>query len=399
MFLIFFLKMCSDLGILLSAAGFFAVEFGGHFLYMLGASVWLAVLFAFSAMLREKGWLRFLPLTAGALCFLPGGLVMADLIVIGAACLYVIWLCFLGTYVPVWDRQVEIFSFFWKILAGVLVFEAVMDLRTAAASTLPAGLITLVCCILLNRALRHEASVYRTLHFQLVNAAGLAGVGAAAVLLGSPVVLRAVGAALSWFYEHVISPILMALIWLFVELMKGFNWILQLIRKKDPEEPPVVEIPSGPVDSTDWRVVEEGRGFDIRVLYAILILLACVLLFLLLRKLAGTLRKKAAVPHREGERRMAAPPPPREELPARGPVRKIREIYRKFLRLCRSRSVDLVRSDTSLDVEKKSYTLFDPEESEALRQLYLKARYREEAEPSDAEEAARVFARIKKQLS
>ena len=193
-----------------------------------------------------------------------------------------------------------------------------------------------------------------------------------------------------------ISPILMALVYLFVEFIKGFKWLFSWIRIREPEEPPVQEVPTGPADSTDWREITEGEGLDIRVVYAVLILLAAVLLFLLLRKLAGTLKKKAAAARPAEERRMKAAPLPKEEMPARGPVRKIREIYRKFLRLCRSRSVELVRSDTSWDVERKSLPVFDQEDSEALRQLYLKARYREEANPSDAEEAARLFSQLKK---
>lgn len=398
MFLIFFLKMSSDLGILLSAAGFIAVTTGGHFIYMMLAALWLAVLFAFSALLREKGWLRFLPMAGAALCFLFPDMALTDYLVIGAACLYVLWLCYAGTFMPTWDTQKEIFSIYWKVLAGVFVFEALLDFSSAAASTLPAGVMALACCILLNRALRHEESVYRTMRYQLVNLAGLAAVAFAALLLGSPAVLGAVGAALGWIYDNLISPVLMALLYVFIQLIKGISWLFSWIHIEKVEETEVTNLESGDAASTDWMEFEEGGGVDIRILYAFLIILAGVLLFLLLRKLAGSLRKKASVIQKVNERRLAVTQHEPEDPPAHGAVRKIRELYRKFLRLCRKNSVELKRSDTSSDIEKKSRSLFPEEESEAFREIYIRARYRGEADQKDAEEAADLLSGMKKRM-
>ena len=190
----------------------------------------------------------------------------------------------------------------------------------------------------------------------------------------------------------------MVLLYVFIQLIKGISWLFSWIHIEKIEETEVVNIETGDPASTDWMEIEEGGGVDIRILYAFLIILAGVLLFLLLRKLAGSLRKKASVRQKVNERRLVVTQHEPEDPPAHGAVRKIRELYRKFLRLCRKNSVELKRSDTSSDIEKKSRSLFPEEESEAFREIYIRARYRGEADQKDAEEAADLLSGMKKRM-
>lgn len=55
----------------------------------------------------------------------------------------------------------------------------------------------------------------------------------------------------------------------------------------------------------------------------------------------------------------------------------IRHYYRKFLRLCIKKNVSINVSDTSKDVNIKSYDKFSKDDNQNLRKIYLKCRYSE----------------------
>ncbi len=393
MWMMTFLKMTADLGILLSAAGFFALQLGGHAAPLLLSLPVFALLFAFSFLLKDRGILRFLPLIAAGLLFLYPGLSLTDAVILLTELAYLVWLTVRQAYMPVWETQTEIFSVYWKVFLGVLILEWLGAPAETRAMTLPAGLTASACCILLNRSLRHEPSVYRTLRFQAVNLIGLAAVGFAALLLGSETFLNLVGTGLGWFYNTLIAPLLMGIIYLFIQLIKGIAWLFSFIKLKDPENKDVQDIKLDGL-SPELDLIQGEEAVGIRFLNALLIIAAAAAAFFLLRALARGLRKAKqagsvqAVTLRSGAEEAVAP---------RGPVRRIREIYRRFLHLCLRRKVAIARSDTSLDVQRKSEGLFEEADSAALRRLYLKARYRETADEAEAEQARQLYRQLKKE--
>ena len=397
MWMMTFLKMAADLGILLSAAGFFVLPLGGHAMPLLLSVPAFALCFALSFLLRDRGILRFLPLLPAGLFVLYPGLSAVDIVILSVELLYAVWLTVRKAYVPVWEIQAEIFSLYWKIFLGVLVVEWLIAPVETRTMTLPAGLMASACCILLNRSLRHDPSVYRTPRFQLVNLAGVAAVAVIAALLGSETFLSIVGAGLKWFYDTLIAPLLMGVIYLFTLLIKGLSWVLSFIKIEKPEKKEDMNLDSGE-GSTEMELVEREDPAAVEFLTAVLIIAAAIAVFFLLRALARSMRKarqEKAV--QSVTRRYAAEAVEHDPMPPRGPVRRIREIYRRFLRLCLRREIALTRSDTSLDVQQKSEYLFEQEDSAALRRLYLKARYRETADEEEAEQARALYQKLKKE--
>ena len=397
MIVICFLKICSDLGMFLSLTGFILAELGASPLILLGSVPAVGAVFTLSSLLAEKRLLRFGPL----LLLLPGFFLLplsaADLVCLLSEFLYCAWLIGRKTYYPEWSAQTALFSVFWKILAGLIVVEAVFDWNTTLAMTLPAGLLALGASVLLTRALRHEESVIRSWRFELLNFAGVAALLGAALIIGSPAVMAGLLAAVKWFYLTLISPVLMGAVYIMIWLIKGIAQVFSFIKiRRDESLMPSQVHPSGEPD-TEWdEIIQEESPFDIRILYAILILIGLAILFFILWKLAKSLTRKGAAAGKAGETRTILPAEKKEARPPRGPVRDVREIYRKFLRFCRQRSVELLPSDTSLDVEQKSRPCISGEEEKKLRELYLKARYREEAGPEDAAKAKTLFAAIRR---
>ena len=397
MWMMTFLKMMADLAILLSAAGFFALPLGGHAAPLFLSLPVFALSFSFSFLLKDRGILRFLPPAAAGLLFLYPGLSLTDAVILLTELAYLIWLIIRKAYIPVWGIQTEIFSVYWKVFLGVLLFEWLIAPAETRAMTLPAGLTASACCILLNRSLRHEPSVCRTLRFQAVNLIGLAAVGLIALLLGSETFLGLVGAGLSWFYKTLIAPLIMGVVYLFIQLIKGIAWLFSFIKLKDPEKKDVQDIKLDGLD-TEMELIQGGEAVGIEFLTALLIIAAAAAAFFLLKALARSLRKakQSGTVQTVTGRSVAEETVPESATP-RGPVRCIREIYRKFLRLCLRRKVAITRSDTSMDVQKKSERLFEEEDSEALRRLYLKARYRETADEEEAEQARQLYRQLKKE--
>ncbi|MBR2263711.1 MAG: hypothetical protein IJ917_05105 [Firmicutes bacterium] len=79
------------------------------------------------------------------------------------------------------------------------------------------------------------------------------------------------------------------------------------------------------------------------------------------------------------------------------PAERIRKCYRAYLRLQYQHGLERVPGDTSLDILKFSEETQSIEAEERLRQLYIKARYRGNAEKEEALEAERILEMLSKQ--
>lgn len=98
-----------------------------------------------------------------------------------------------------------------------------------------------------------------------------------------------------------------------------------------------------------------------------------------------------------GGKRFRAERRRRKAKAAGSPADRIRECYRDYLRLQYQHGMDRVPGDTSLDVLRFSGETQSVEAEERLRQLYIKARYRGDAEKEEALEAERILEMLSKQ--
>ena len=81
----------------------------------------------------------------------------------------------------------------------------------------------------------------------------------------------------------------------------------------------------------------------------------------------------------------------RKASAAGSPAERIRECYRDYLRLQYQHGLERVPGDTSLDVLRFSGETQSSEAEKRLRQLYIKARYKGDAEKEEALEAERIL--------
>lgn len=141
---------------------------------------------------------------------------------------------------------------------------------------------------------------------------------------------------------------------------------------------------------------------DRTMLYLMIAALAagilCIAILLIRRKKKGRSRPKFAHEHIERMKPAAEEQPRRRsgEPPLSSNVRQIRRTYRAYLDVVRSLSLRITPSDTSKDVLEASAQRLDVPENQALRELYIAARYGDPGAvtPDQAAEAKRCLSAI-----
>ena len=68
------------------------------------------------------------------------------------------------------------------------------------------------------------------------------------------------------------------------------------------------------------------------------------------------------------------------------------------MKLCRKQGIEITASDTSREIQKKAQHVWDEEATEALRELYLKARYSDQQiQEGEIEQAKREYRKLQKE--
>ncbi len=393
------LKYLSDLGFYYAFGGFVALLGGAEAPFLLASLGLQALAGALSFPLRNRGTLRFLPLVLLAgIFFLPDGGWTGWLAVLPPAA-YIIYLTTKKLYLPDWSAQVDIFHMFWKVLLGFCVLALLVGCGSQlVAITIPAGLVSLICCVVLLRSLRHDLSVCCTPRFQAMNLAAVAGVILAAILFSSDVFLRGGRMLLAGVYQTVVYPLLLGCVYVLAGVLRAVVWLFSRISfSASGQQESEVTIDTSGLENV-FEGMEAGQNADLflRVLTALGLILAVVLLVVFFRWLSGRSRRDA-VRADSVERRSAVSekePLRRRFRASSRPVGQVRAQYRKYLNLCRRRGIELEKSDTSEEIERKTRYVMESEDVRSLRRLYIAARYNDEATKEDAAEARRLYQRL-----
>lgn len=399
-----FMKIAADLAVYYTFAGFFAVLAGASGGRLLLALAMQAVILTLSYPLRRFGLRRAAPLALLALCWFMPGAGPAEYVAILPPALYVAYLAFRGLYEPGWAEQTQIFSVYWKVMLVFAMFGVLFGAAEAVRSAvLPFAVVGLMCCVLLMRSLRHDPEVYCQAKYQAVNVLLLCAVGFGVLFLSSDLFLGACLGAVQMVYRWVITPVLMAFLYLLMAVIRVIVWLVSLLPFQFSLDG-MEQMDMGSISSQEMLQMEEGGTPSARwLLYAaaaIGIVIAGLLLFFLFRALA---RRGSALraERKPGESRtsLAQRSARGEGAPSGAPAAQVRAQYRKFLKLAASRSLGPEKSDTSLDVHEKCRETFDARAAGALRELYLCARYDGRADRQDARRAKELYVQIKKKAA
>lgn len=394
------LRILTDLAFYYAFASYLSVCFGGRYA-MIGMLV-QAACFTLSAALREKPRLRLAVLLPVMLLWLLPGIGVADSVLFLGPAIYLVWQAWKGKYPVEWNRQVELFSVFLKVYTCVAAFLLLSGmLKPLSAASLPCALIMLVCSVLLMRTLRHEPETYCQRRYQLVNLVSVAVVTAVAALISTEAFLKSCLAALGSLYNTLVLPLLMLLLTAFVYLLRGVAWLLTLLNLKLPEESEKIELDlMSAADILGQEVAIQEWDVGKEVLIVLLTILGAVALYFFFRwmsRLGWGEEKVAAVGEKRGV--VDAVPEKAEKPPRFGsPVQRVRAQYRKFLKLYLAEGGGMEKFHTSLDIQKEAGKFrLNAEASGELREIYIRARYADDADARDAARARELYSAIKKE--
>lgn len=393
--LMHFLRGLSELGFYYALAGTVAAVFGGSL--ALWALLVQSGCFALSAALQKRGWVRWLAVLPAAVPFFLPGAVRADWIAALPGLGYLVWMVRREDYGLSWSRGVDVFSMLWKVcIPFALVFPVYGGIKSLTAQGLPAFLLAAVSSVLLLRSIRHGPEIYCRRAYQVRNWLAVAAMLAGACLASMDWFLGCI----FWIYDNVVTPLLLGLAMavglvltavmpLFYQLLANLFW----------ENDIDIAFPAGEAGPLDLarELAGESGNLGGRVLAALGILAAALAAFLLFRWLLRRRPGPEAEAISWGERRtVAAEPPRREVLPATYAGR-VRAQYRRFLKLCQKKGVEISPSDTSAQVSAKAGRwLADPEVLSALEAIYCRARYDNQATREDLAEMKRLWGQVRK---
>ncbi len=394
-------KMVSDLCFYYAFGGFVAFLAGSTGSCFLPLILLQALCGTLSYVLEKRGGARFLPLLLLAVSFVLPGMGLADRIAAVPGCAYVIWAAVKKRYVPDWNAQIDIFQLFWKILLGFSAFMLIMSASRAVITvTIPVGVVGLVCMVLLNRSLRHELSVCSRPAYQAMNLLVAGVFTAAALFLSSKTFLTFCLNVLKGIYNHIISPLLMILVYVVLFVVRIIAWLFSWVKLhvQDADDTWQLDFSEGDelADSLAESQTANGEIFN-RIMIVLGIIVAVILLILLFRWLtrharSGAQEKEAVRQARSAVSGRAARNP---FSFAMNPVDQVREQYRKFLRIYHARGLPLEQSRTSAEVEAECRDVFDEEAVRDLKDIYRLARYDGKATKEDVSRAKQLFTKIR----
>lgn len=338
----------------------------------------------------------YLAVAAPAL-FAAKGMARAILILIPAA--WLLWLALHWKKRRLADSAPDVFSMQLKLFFAAACLELLfLGPEGWGRQCAPFAALFFAAGILLLRSVRladsgqKRGSFWRGNGIQLAAAAGLAAV------LASGTARRAAWMLLANVYQKLVLPVLLLILNLFVGFL-GWLWpyISALFSglSAGDQEREAVEINTAPLDLGEFGA-REAPAY-LKALGALLALLAAALfVYWLYRKfsVSGYGREGGNA----GEAvRSAFTAPGRKEKKSRlfGGEKNVRYYYRRFLKLCRDKGMELGPGDTTEDIQRRASLWWKEEALSELRTLYLEARYGGQEEEQGRKRAKELYRKMK----
>ncbi|MEA4920834.1 MAG: hypothetical protein VB078_07930 [Clostridiaceae bacterium] len=395
-----FLKMLLDSALIITLGGYLTSLFTPISITAT-AALFPAVAAAVCYLLREKrGIIRYLPIAFALPSFMFAD-TYADYGVISVLVVYLVYITARRIYLNDDDDFKDSFQKQLALCALPCVLASLTcQFEILNKMLLPCLFIILVCGILLLRMLRHNREVIDSRSFKLFNLAAVAFLCLFTFALSSGAFLGAVGAAISFAYNKVILPLFIFFIYCMAYFLSIFGKLFALIFNKEVTFKEQEN--NSNLGNTNDMLYEEVEGhvppFLIWIFFAVLAVIVGFLLYKGLKALAGKNRRfDSKSPFTMNRQTIAsAKSPRRNPFAKRDESEDIRHQYRKFLRECLARGFMITPDFDSAQIGCGARDLFPGAPLEALRQLYIKARYTDrEITKDEVKHAKALYSEIK----
>ena len=283
-----------------------------------------------------------------------------------------------------WDRQVDFFSLSWKLFLGFGIVAFLIG-KTDVMLTygIPLALCSLSASVLLLRMLRHGPDIYLSKQYQFKSCILLFFTLGIAWVCSSGFVRKSLAKTCAFIYMKLIVPILEFILHIFILII---NIILKLLswmnlREISPQESQLSG--SGTINpfadtSADYIGQSNSAELVLTIIGAIALIVGAFFLFRWISSsekiqqigLGGVILSKNDSPEVKHERSTSL-------------AHQVRRQYRKFLKLYKFHGGQISTSDTSADIMVKSEQHFSPETVAEIREIYIRARYNNQATKED----------------
>lgn len=400
MILIHTLRMIVDLSIYFYFAELAAALTGGK--SMLFEMLLLCIYFGVLVWVQKFSQNRFFLLLPVCILFLPKtlGITIANRVLLAPPIIYMIYLFLKEEYGLSWDRQYDLFSASWKIFLAAGTCICLSGNYTLCFTySIPVAFISLFSSILLLRMLRHESEVYLSRQYQFRNILLLGFILLLSWLSSRKAVLDTALEFFRFMYKICVLPILTIFITGIVAVTEFFinifSWIkLGEITFSDNQMSPSEGM--NVFSDLDQTAAANGNMFKI-VLGIIIVLLLAVAAFFFFHWLSSNREKERTNLQSATIIRSSEPDLPKDKRESTAATNlQVRRQYRKFLKLYKLRGEQISLSDTSQDVAKKSRDIFGaPDEINEIREIYIRARYGNQATRSDLKRIKQINQMLK----
>lgn len=353
----------------------------------------------------DRKWLRFVPMLLCAAAFVFTKTVVDYVLTVPMVIyLFVIVLKEKMTigYEPTLDR----FYLLLKIMPVAILFTILasnMDGFTEVM--LPYFFFFLIVSVMLLRMLRHSDQVNTDNRFRLMNTLEIALVCGLGYLLSTGYIISIFKLVGNATMNYVLRPVFTGGLYLFGLIAWPFRKLMGLI-DVNLEDYDFSELNIGEeaADAGDKAVMEfyaeeAAKGGDAQIMQylgiavgvIVLIILAVVLFRILMR--VG----RKGVDNHFGDMRESIDADPNEDKLTRSPRDRVRNLYRKFLRMCVRAGLDPDLNVNSREINQAMNKNFDVPAMDGLRNVYIRARYSsEEITEDDVKVAKQMLDKAKK---
>lgn len=405
MLMLVFLKITADLALYFTFAGFLAVVYGAWSGFVFGSVLFGAAVFTVSYALKAKGRARFAPLVFGIIGGLAGASSIAECVVVIPAAVYMWYLAGKEVYEPDRYSQMGIFSVFWKVfLAFGLLMTVAGKAEEITAVSVPMGVLTMAASVLILRSLRHEPEVYLQRNYQMTNLLLVVCVVGLVLFLSSQMMVTLVVMTVKTIYQWVVLPVIMLVVYIFAVIVWLLSKLFAFVKIKKLETDQQLQMQIMDVNQIFEGMVPGANHEELfaKILMGIGIVAAviiCILVFRMLAKRDQEVRKVSGV--RDERTKTVIKREKTKHRSENTHVEIVREQYKRFLRMLAQQGVVTEKAHTSLDVQKQYRRVERSEEidgklADELRQIYIAARYGQDAGAQEAQRAKEICSEIKK---
>ncbi|MCL2323663.1 MAG: hypothetical protein FWC47_16350 [Oscillospiraceae bacterium] len=404
--LVFTLKMLSDICFYFTFANFFSYLFTGNNVLI---AVPIMVISAFlSAILKSRGFIKYLPLVLMVSCFFVIPINLVNIIVLLPPIFYIAYNVYKikkfkydFVYSDVFFLYLKIAGPFMLIILFYL-YENFME--NSLPYSLPYVLIFLVSSVILMRMLKQDESVLKQVKFKILTILPVILTLGAGLIFASKTSFQVLKAVFSFIYFNILIPVLMLIFTGVSYLGLLLYYFLKSISRGELELPMNVDNSAEEINSTqqylNQNINYNGAGFQVFKM-VFMVIFICFLIFFAYKLFKKFMMRDRGYMVHDDVMEERIPIVKDEESFSKNKSRKlnqVRLIYKKFLLLCIKFGIPINKSFTSLDYEKLSKDKFKKDEViDGIRSIYLEVRYGEkEASREDVKKIKELFEDLKK---